>query len=111
MGVALTIDHIVPQSLGGSTDPGNLCAACWDCNLIKGEKIAAVDPQTGENVRLFHPNQQEWNDHFRWSETGWHIVGLTPTGRATVTALKLNRPQLVEARQYWVKTGWHPPED
>ena len=111
MGVALTIDHIIPQSLGGSTDLGNLCLACWDCNLIKSDRIAAVDPQTGNDVRLFHSNQQEWHEHFGWSETGWYIIGLTATGRATVAALKLNRPQLVEARRYWAQTGWHPPKD
>lgn len=35
MGVSLTIDHIIPQSLGGATELDNLCLACWDCNLVK----------------------------------------------------------------------------
>ena len=109
MGVALTIDHILPQSLGGPTERENLCLACWDCNLAKSDRTTAVDPQTGDTVQLFHPNEQQWDEHFRWSEAGWHMIGLTPTGRATVVALKLNRPQLVEARRYWVRAGWHPP--
>lgn len=109
MGVALTIDHIIPQSLGGKSDLENLCLACWDCNLAKSDRITGIDPQTGEDVRLFHPNRQSWHDHFGWNETGLYIVGKTPVGRATVVALKLNRPQLVEARRYWAKAGWHPP--
>lgn len=31
----LTIDHVVPVSLGGSDDPSNLVAACRDCNAGK----------------------------------------------------------------------------
>ncbi len=109
MGVSLTIDHIVPQSLGGTTELDNLCLACWDCNLIKGDRTMALDTQTGLSTRLFHPNQQEWLEHFRWSDDGSQIIGLTSVGRATVITLKLNRSQLVESRRYWTRAGWHPP--
>jgi hypothetical protein len=60
-------------------------------------------------VRLFHPNRQSWPAHFYWNDTSLYIVGKTPVGRATVIALKLNRPQIIEARRYWVQAGWHPP--
>lgn len=33
--VKLTIDHVVPETLGGSDDPSNLVAACADCNAGK----------------------------------------------------------------------------
>lgn len=33
--VRLTIDHVVPVSLGGSDEPDNLVAACPDCNAGK----------------------------------------------------------------------------
>jgi len=39
------------------------------------------------------------------------IVGLTPTGRATVTALNLNNPYIVPARRLWALAGWHPPKE
>jgi len=32
----LTVDHVVPVALGGTDDPGNLVAACRDCNAGKG---------------------------------------------------------------------------
>lgn len=32
----LTIDHVVPRSLGGSNDSWNLVAACLSCNAMKG---------------------------------------------------------------------------
>lgn len=33
--VTLTIDHVMPQSLGGDDKPGNLLTACKDCNSGK----------------------------------------------------------------------------
>jgi hypothetical protein len=32
---ALTVDHVIPTSLGGTTEPTNLVAACRDCNAGK----------------------------------------------------------------------------
>jgi hypothetical protein len=31
----LHVDHVVPVSLGGTNEPWNLVAACWDCNAGK----------------------------------------------------------------------------
>lgn len=33
--VPLTVDHVVPEALGGSDDPSNLVTACRDCNAGK----------------------------------------------------------------------------
>lgn len=33
--VKLTVDHVIPETLGGSDDPSNLVAACADCNAGK----------------------------------------------------------------------------
>ena len=111
VGVPMEIDDILPESLGGLTEEENLWLACSLCNDHKGDRIAALDPETGEIVRLFNPRFQEWAGHFAWSETSDRIIGLTPIGRATVIALSLNRPTLVRARQLWKLVGWHPPED
>lgn len=37
----LTIDHVTPTALGGTDDPGNLVAACRDCN--SGKSSASPD--------------------------------------------------------------------
>jgi hypothetical protein len=110
-GAPLEIDHIVPESLGGLTVRENLWLACSMCNDHKGNRIAAVDPRSGEEVRIFDPRRQLWEDHFEWSADGDVIIGKTPTGRATIAAVRLNRAALVEARRGWVSAGWHPPED
>lgn len=111
VGTPMEIDHIIPESLGGTTEEDNLWLACSACNNYKSNRIAALDPHTGEVVRLFDPRHQAWAEHFRWTAEGDRIIGTTPTGRATIVALNLNRPVLVQARQWWVKVGWHPPDD
>jgi hypothetical protein len=111
VGTPMEIDHIIPQSLGGPTEESNLWLACSLCNDHKSNRITALDPLTGEVVRLFDPRRHVWHEHFAWADEGDRIVGLTPTGRATVIALNLNRPSLVKARRAWVSAGWHPPKD
>jgi hypothetical protein len=109
IGILLTVEHIIPESLGGTTTLDNLCLACWDCNLIKSNRIAAIDLKTNTTVRLFHPNK--WVEHFCWHSDEIHIIGVTPVGRATIIALKLNRPILLQSRLLWREAGWHPPPE
>lgn len=111
VGMSMELDHLIPESLGGLTEEDNLWLACSLCNDSKSDRIAALDPTTGERVRLFDPRRQVWSEHFQWSAEGDQIIGLTATGRATVVALNLNRPVLVQARRAWVTVGWHPPRD
>jgi hypothetical protein len=111
VGTPMEVDHIIPESLGGLTEEDNLWLACSLCNDHKGDRIAALDLQTGEIVRLFDPRRQTWHDHFAWTPDSERIVGLTSTGRATIAALNLNRPSLIRARRLWAGVGWHPPAD
>jgi 5-methylcytosine-specific restriction endonuclease McrA len=111
VGAPMEIDHIVPQSRGGPTTADNLWLACSLCNCHKGDRVAALDPETGEVVRLFDPRHQIWREHFAWSPEGDRTIGLTPIGRTTVVALNLNRVALVRARREWVVAGWHPPAE
>ncbi len=109
IGMPLVIDHIIPLSLGGSSDRANLAASCYRCNEFKGAKTQGIDPQTGETVTLFHPRQQVWAEHFAWTEEGTTIKGLTAVGRATVSALKVNNEYAIASRRIWVAENWHPP--
>ena len=108
-GIRCQADHIVPRSLGGLATLENLCLACVACNGHKHARIYAIDPESGTEVALFHPRQQQWHEHFFWSADGTEIIGKTPTGRATITALKMNDPLIVGARSLWAGMGMHPP--
>jgi len=109
VGEEFTIDHVIPRARGGSDAPRNLALCCFACNTFKGARIEARDPLTGKRVPFYSPRQQPWTDHFRWSDDGLRIIGKTAVGRAAVVALRLNRTQLLVARQTWVRWGVHPP--
>ncbi len=109
--VKFTVDHTVPLSLGGSDGLENLALACFHCNRRKTNRLTAIDPQSGKDVSLFNPRQDSWQEHFIWSRDGRLIVGLTETGRATVTALALNRDRVIAIRSADLEIGRHPPAD
>jgi hypothetical protein len=105
----MSFDHIHPQSKGGNTSFENVCLACRSCNEYKSDLTEAQDPLTGEIVPLLNPRAQPWSEHFAWSLDATRVEGQTPTGRATIAALRMNNPVIVAARSRWVISGWHPP--
>ena len=101
------IDHVIPRVADGATDEDNLALACVGCSLRKGARQRAVDPATGAQATLFNPRREHWPDHFR---IDWFVIeGVTPTGRATVEALALNRPLMVAIREEQALIGRQPP--
>ena len=103
-------EHIRPRNAGGRTALDNLAWACPWCNGHKYTKTHAQDPHTGRRVSLFNPRRQRWSRHFAWSEDFMYVVGRTMTGRATVDALHLNRPQPLNLRRLLHAAGEHPPK-
>jgi hypothetical protein len=101
------IDHIIPAVAGGETVSDNLALACVSCSLRKGARQELEDLETGAIVLIFHPRQQIWKEHFAWN--GVQVIGLTPTGRATLQALDLNRPTMLAIRVEEELLGRHPP--
>ncbi len=106
-----SVEHIRPQAKGGRHGLENLAFACLGCNGHKHAKTKAADPVTGKSVPLFHPRLQRWKDHFVWSGDFTLIIGQTPTGRATVEALQLNREGSVNLRSLLFAAGVHPPDE
>jgi hypothetical protein len=92
------------------------CGYCLSPQLLVMARLgigtSARDPDSGADVPLFNPWTERWSEHFRWSEDGLRVIGLTPTGRSTVAALHLaDDPDAALVRAYWVLAGWHPPTD
>ena len=102
------IEHIVPLSLGGQSEEGNLALACRSCNVHKAARTDGLDPKSGEAVRLYHPRIDEWQSHFVVMPETTEIVGRTPIGRVTVTLLQLNRESQRVARHQWMRLGLFP---
>lgn len=108
-GVPLTVEHIIPTTLGGTDLEENLWMSCRLCNEAKGIQVEEFDQATNSVVPLFNPRTQVWSEHFRWREDGVVIIGQTAIGRVTVTALLLNSTLRLKSRTLWVEAGWHPP--
>lgn len=102
------IDHVAPQIAGGSTNLENLALACVSCSLRKHARQTAIDPDSGNVEAVFNPRQDNWATHFYFN--GNYVVGITPTGGATVSALQLNRPLIVAIRGEEALRGRHPPK-
>lgn len=103
------VEHIIPRYAKGKTRLDNLALSCFGCNSYKHIKTQAIDPETEQEVPLFHPRQHIWAEHFTWDASFTLIIGQTPTGRATVEALKLNRPEVVNLRRVLYLVDEHPP--
>ena len=107
--VTFEFDHIIPTSAGGKTMFENLCLACPSCNSYKHDAREVSDPETGKIITLFHPQQDNWQEHFAWNETYTLLLGKTPSAKVTLVKLHMNRPALVELRELWVAFGKFPP--
>lgn len=104
---AFPIDHVIPRNAGGTTALDNLALTCPHCNAHKWTAVTEVDPDTGQPVRLFHPRQDVWDEHFAWA-VGGEIAARTAVVRATVTALRMNDPDMIELRTLLAELGLFP---
>lgn len=106
----LSVEHIIPRIRGGANDEANLALSRQGCNGREHVAVSAIDPVTEREMPLYHPRQDVWSDHFAWSAGFTEIIGKTPTGRATVERLQLNRESLVNLRTVLRSLGKHPPD-
>jgi len=90
------VDHVFPLAADGPSSSDNLALACVSCPLRKGARQSATDPQSKEQAPLFNPRAEPWEKQFL--SRGAEIVGLTPIGRTTVSALKMNRLLILAIR-------------
>jgi HNH endonuclease len=94
VGGMLTIDHFQPRTKAGSDTLENLVYACIACNQYKQDYW----PRTEIAPILWNPRQESASQHFVEQEDG-QLTALTPTGVFTIKRLRLNRSQLIAARQ------------
>ena len=100
------VDHVIAEKHGGATALDNLALSCLPCNRRKASDIGAIDPESGQIVRLYDPRRQVWTDHFQL--VAERIIGLTPTGRATVDFLQLNSAERLQERAELIRLGRLP---
>ncbi|MDR0460289.1 MAG: HNH endonuclease [Nitrososphaerota archaeon] len=97
----LQIEHIVPKSRGGSDRVDNLCLACEQCNLQKGNKTAAEFGFSNIQEQVKKPLK----DTAIINATRWAVYGeLTSTGLSVECGsgarTKMNRVRLGIAKDH-----------
>jgi hypothetical protein len=102
------VEHVIPISRQGPDDESNLALACRACNLRKSDFLTGVDEFTRLEVRLFHPRQDPWDEHFRVHSESGALEGLTAIGRATIMRLDMNSAEQRSARKQWMLLGLFP---
>ncbi|TAE57050.1 MAG: HNH endonuclease [Nostocales cyanobacterium] len=107
--VLFTVDHVIPLSKSGQDTIENLALACFHCNRKKSNHTTATDPESNQEVPLFNPRKQKWNEHFIWSKDTLKILGITPIGKATIAKLDLNRERIINIRAADKTINRHPP--
>ena len=93
----------------------NLALACRRCNERRYNFTTGIDLETQLQTKLFQPRQQLWSEHFTWTAGGVKIISLTSIG-TTNNRLDLNDELhndkfIQRARTFWIRGGWHPPEN
>ena len=106
-GATFHVEHIIPESRGGPSTVDNLAWCCPSCNLHKSDRSVAIDPDTNQLAPLFHPRQDDWNEHFAWLD--YRQIGRTASGRATIAALKLNSDRRLLIRRAEEQFKLFPP--
>jgi hypothetical protein len=86
--VALTVDHVTPVALGGSDEPGNLVAACRDCNA--GKAASNPDAPLVADVET---------DALRWALAIRRAAEIQAAARAD------DKAYLAGTDEYW--RSWH----
>jgi len=99
------VDHVIAEKHGGETIEENLALSCSLCNQAKGSDIASIDPKTGDTVRLYHPRQDNWIEHFDLKVESGVIEPLTAIGRVTAYLLRINQIASPPVRQILTQTG------
>jgi hypothetical protein len=105
-----SVEHLIPLVKGGTHDLDNLAWSCQGGNSRNYVNTEVLDPVTGQTVPLYHPRRDRRAAHFAWNEDQTLVIGLTPTGRATVEKLQVNRAGVVNLRWVLSSKDIHPPQ-
>jgi 5-methylcytosine-specific restriction endonuclease McrA len=98
------VDHIVAEQHDGTTTLDNLAYACRFCNGFKGTNLVTTLSEVDGYVPLYHPRKELWRDHFSLEVSGL-IKGGSPTGKATLKLLKINRVEQIIVRSRLLEAG------
>jgi hypothetical protein len=107
-GIRYHLDHVFPESLGGTDEVDNLALACPTCNYYKSDHLLGIDEEGFTGRPLFNPRRDRWHEHFEFDSSTLRLKGKTDTGKGTVNRLRMNNSMQLEARLLWVELELYP---
>jgi hypothetical protein len=107
-GIRYHLEHVFPESLGGTDDIDNLALACPTCNYYKSNHLLGLEEDGAAGRPLFNPRQDRWHEHFDFDRRTLELRGKTAQGRGTVKRLRMNDRMQIEARTLWVELDLYP---
>lgn len=92
----LTLDHIRPKSLGGTTSWTNVCTCCKACNGEKGADASIIPKKLPKKPSYYeilakrktlpiHIKDEEWKYYIQWPE---HLIKVVPHMSGTKPRIK-----------------------
>jgi HNH endonuclease len=107
-GIRYHLEHVFPESLGGTDDVDNLALACPTCNYYKSNHLLGLDAESLASRPLFNPRKDRWDQHFEVDRVSLRLKGKTAVGSGTLNRLRMNDPLQIEARALWVELDLYP---
>ncbi|HEX3443642.1 MAG TPA: HNH endonuclease [Chthoniobacterales bacterium] len=77
-GIRYHLEHLFPQSLGGTDEVNNLALACPTCNYYKSNHLLGIDEEGLPGRPLFNPRRDRWQEHFEFDSASLRLKGNTP---------------------------------
>jgi hypothetical protein len=102
----LQLEHIFSQKHYVWHSLLNLASACYLGNRLKGSDISTILPPDFTLIRLYHPRNDVWLEHFELS--GPLILPKTKIGQATIKVLQLNSEERVLERTLLIEEKLFP---
>jgi len=70
--------------------------------------VSSFDEITQNQIPLFNPRRDFWEENFIVSVETGEITGITPVGRVTVIQLRINSDSQIRARIQWIRLEMFP---
>lgn len=102
-GIRYHLEHVFPESLGGTDEVDNLALAYPTCNYYKSNHLLGADEDGVAGRPLFNPRGDQWHEHFEFDSSTLQLKGKTHTGKGTVNRLRMNNSMRFKARRLWVE--------
>jgi hypothetical protein len=107
-GIRYHLEHVFPESLGGTDEIDNLALACPTCNFYKSNHLLGIDEEGLAGRPLFNPRKDRWQEHFEFDGATLRLKGKTLEARGTINRLRMNQTVQIEARRLWVELEIYP---